>query len=189
MAQVWDVVRGKPIGPPLPHHDGIEHAEFSPDGRFIATASRDMTAIIWDAVRGKPIAPPLRHLSHVTSVSFSPDSHLILTISADGTARVWETLTGEPITPPLVHENMVSEGSWRPDGQEIITSSYDGSARIWDISPSKEPVESLKVQAELFSASRLDPQIGPVSLTAREMNERWQVRRHIGEDTKPLAGR
>jgi WD40 repeat protein len=84
---------------------------------------------------------------------------------------------------------MVSAGTWRPDGQEIITSSYDGSARIWDISPSTEPLESLKVQAELLSASRLDPEIGPVSLTAREMNERWHVLRHSGGDGKRLAGR
>jgi WD40 repeat protein len=91
-------------------------------------------------------------------------------------------MTGEPITPPLVHENGLSEGNWRPDGQEIITSSYDGTARIWDISPSTEPLESLKAQAELLSASRLDPQIGPVSLTALEMNERWQMRRHGGGD-------
>jgi hypothetical protein len=36
-------------------------------------------------------------------------------------------------------------------------------------------LERLKVQAELLSASRLDPEIGPISLAAREMNERWQI--------------
>jgi WD40 repeat protein len=181
-AQVWDVASGKKVGPPLPHRDGIIHVEFSPDGRFIATGSKDMTAIIWDASLGKPIAPPLRHLSYLGGASFSPDSQLILTTSHDGTARIWEAMSGEPITPPLVHENILSEGTWRPDGQEILTSSYDGSARIWDISPSSEPLQTLNLRAELLSASRLDPEIGPISLTAQEMNQRWQTLRHSDQE-------
>jgi len=87
-----------------------------------------------------------------------------------------------------MHEDGLSAGAWRPDGQEILTSSYDGSARIWDISPSTEPLERLKLQAELLSASRLDPEIGPISLTAREMNERWQLLHHRSADAERTKG-
>jgi eukaryotic-like serine/threonine-protein kinase len=183
-ALVWNIASGKQVGEPLPHRDGVLHVEFSPDGRFIASASMDKTAVIWDAITGKQIAPPLRHTSYVMSASFSPDSTFVLTIGYDGTARVWETTTGEPITPPLVHDDSITAGAWRPDGKEIITSSYDGSARIWDISPGTEPLESLKLEAELLSASRLDPEIGPVSLTAPEMNDRWQMLRLSRRDGK-----
>ena len=36
-------------------------AAFSPDGRFVVTASVDRTARVWEAATGKAIGEPLRH--------------------------------------------------------------------------------------------------------------------------------
>src|SRR5262249_51167551 len=58
-ARIWDAVTGAPIGPPLWHAGGVSYAEFSPDGKRIAEASRDGTARVWDASSGRPVTPPL----------------------------------------------------------------------------------------------------------------------------------
>ena len=65
-------------------------AVFSPDGKFIVTASCDKTARVWDAKTGKAVTEPLKHESTVNSAVFSQDGKYIVTASRDNTARVWE---------------------------------------------------------------------------------------------------
>jgi WD40 repeat protein len=93
---------------PLRHEKGVWSAAFSPDGRFVATASSDKTAHVWEAATGKPIGEPLRHEEAVNSAAFSPDGRFVATASSDKTARVWEAATGKPIGQPLRHEKAVS---------------------------------------------------------------------------------
>ena len=82
----------------------LSSAAFSPDGRFVVTASWDGTARVWEAATGKAIGEPLRHEKAVRSAAFSPDGRFVVTASGDGTARVWEAATGKAIGEPLRHE-------------------------------------------------------------------------------------
>ena len=59
----------------------FESAAFSPDGRFVVTASLDGTARFWEAATGKAIGEPLRHESAVLSAAFSPDGRFVVTAS------------------------------------------------------------------------------------------------------------
>jgi WD40 repeat protein len=89
-AQVWDAVSGQPLTEPLKHSNLITSVQFSPDGRWIATASTDHTARVWDAQNGQPLTEPLPHGDIVNSAQFTPDGRQILTTSDDGAARVWD---------------------------------------------------------------------------------------------------
>jgi dipeptidyl aminopeptidase/acylaminoacyl peptidase len=65
-------------------------AQFSPEGKRIATASADKTARVWDAESGQPLTEPLPHDGAVKSALFSPDGKRMVTASDDGIARVWD---------------------------------------------------------------------------------------------------
>ena len=136
----------------LKHDGNINSAVFSPDGKYIVTASLDNTARVWDAATGKPATKPLKHNSTVNSAVFSPDGKYIVTASWDNTARVWDAATGKPVTEPLKHDRSVSSAVFSPDGEYVVTASKDSTARVWDAATGKPLTEPLKHDGSVFSA-------------------------------------
>jgi WD40 repeat protein len=72
------------------HSEAIEALSFSKDGKFLASASDDNTALIWDLAAGKTTQTIKGHTDAVISASFSPDGKQLVTTSRDKTIRVWD---------------------------------------------------------------------------------------------------
>ena len=121
----------------------LHSAQFSPDGKKIATACWT-AAQIWDAQTGKALTQPLPHKGEVNSAQFSPDGKQLATASSDQTAMLWDVQTGRPLHKPLIHAGGVNSAQFSPDGRSIVTASQDGTARVWDVSSGQligEPLE------------------------------------------------
>ena len=84
---MWDLT-GKLIQEFKGHQGAVSSVSFSPDSKYIATASWDNTARLWD-LTGKLIQEFKGHQGQLWSVSFSPDGKYIATASGDNTARLW----------------------------------------------------------------------------------------------------
>ncbi len=113
------------------HGGWVDNADFSPDGKWVVTASRDKTARIWDAATGQTVRTLEGHEGSVARASFSSDGNLIATTSADHTARLWDRLTGSVIA--VIHHDLeINNATFSPDGRLILTSSADGTAGLWD---------------------------------------------------------
>ncbi|HIL11309.1 MAG TPA: hypothetical protein EYG11_21670, partial [Candidatus Latescibacteria bacterium] len=145
-ARVIDARTGQPISERMEHGGAVFRAEFSPDGRWVLTASTDGTARVWDAVTGTPVSGSMTHgrLHHAT---FSPDGALVATAGADNTARVWDAATGQPVTAPLRHLNQVNWVAFDPACRSVITASRDHTARIYQLPMERERLTGKATQS------------------------------------------
>jgi WD40 repeat protein/tetratricopeptide (TPR) repeat protein/tRNA A-37 threonylcarbamoyl transferase component Bud32 len=175
-AGLWDAGTGDSVGVPLNHRGPVRYAEFSPDGRRVATASWDWTARIWDTATGAALTPPLGHNAEVNECRFSADGERVLTCSNDGTARVWRSATGEPLTPPLRHVGKVTSARFSADGRRVFTrgdvaGAYE--ARVWDLAVAEQSADQLLTSAQDLASQRLDitGTLVPLDADARRATE------------------
>ena len=183
-----------PLTGSMPHHGGINSAQFSPDGQRVVTASTDKTARVWDASSGKPLGEPMKHELPVNSAQFSMDGQRVVTASNDMTARVWDASSGKPLGEPMKHEERVNSARFSPDGQWVVTASADGTARVWD-SASGKPVGKPMQHGGLTFGGVLSAQFSPngrqVVTASADMTARvWDAAsgRPVGEPMKHENG-
>jgi WD40 repeat protein len=130
-ARVWDYAAGEPVGPLLHPGTAVRSLEFSPDGRWLLSASEDRTARVWEVAKGTQIGAPFQHPDKVVSASFSPDGRRMVTACNDGMARVWDVssvaLAASRSTPESARP-----GTPSGNASALVFDSSGAGARILD---------------------------------------------------------
>jgi len=124
------------------HTDAVRNVAWSPNGQWIATASRDGTARLWSAASRTCSQILEGHGDMVEMAAWSPDSTKIVTVSRDCTARVWDVESGRTSAELTVGTDIARAVAWSPDGARIAVGSRDRVIRIWD-------TDSYTVETEL----------------------------------------
>jgi WD40 repeat protein/predicted Ser/Thr protein kinase len=128
VARLRDPATWEILGGPLRHGARINTAEFSPDSRFVLTASADGTARRWLTTNGQPAGPPLRHRAQVLTAVFSPDSGRVLTADLAGDGQLWDAAVDQPLGQPFKLDRTIGPDSFSADGALVAAHSRD---KLW----------------------------------------------------------
>ena len=86
---MWDVETEKEITSIIGHQNWVRSIMFSPDGKTLASASRDSTIKLWNVGTGKEITSLTGHQALVSSVAYSSDGKTLASASFDNTIKLW----------------------------------------------------------------------------------------------------
>lgn len=98
----------------------ITFAQFSADGRWLATSDEECQVRLWNPKTGEAVktGAPMAHNGYVGGLSFSPDGILLTSVSNDGTTRVWQVPGCNLVTPtPEDQGTLVYKVAWNPKGR------------------------------------------------------------------------
>ncbi len=125
----------------------LARVRFSPNGKWLATASTDGKLLLWDVEQvlagERPTLEPLREIAAVgfnlQGVAFSPDGRRIAAGGGPmgdepfGWAGLWDVMTGEPIAQMEGMPDATLGIAVSPDGLHVATAGRDGMARLWSV--------------------------------------------------------
>ena len=136
------------------HEQTITRARFSPDGKWLASASRDWTLKIWD-LRGflgnsdageeepnldaeVPVQTLEGHTKRIYAFDWSPDGNRIVSGDYDSNIFLWrrdeegQFVRDGSLKDEAGHTNEIRSISWSPNGNWIATGAKDRRWILWD---------------------------------------------------------
>ncbi len=129
--RLWDPRSGS-IVRSLIDNSQIMSFALSPDGRVLASGTRNKTITFWDVGSGNLIRTLSPRDDEVWTLAFSPDGRSLGSAGATGVIKLWDANTGEMLRHIDGHRNWVLSLAFSPDGHLLASGSRDRTLKLWD---------------------------------------------------------
>lgn len=107
------------------HIGSVNGCEYSPDGKWIVSASLDRTLKVWEATSGAEHLALSGHTGPVLAYGYSPDGKWIVSASSDYTLKVWEVQLGQCVLTYPVDEALF-DCAFHPDELHLVACGQLG---------------------------------------------------------------
>lgn len=139
----------------LRHSDRVNGLAFSPDGRHLASASRDGTVKIWNLDNGRELVCYRGHLQqsddstrqgkastnvlHVSDVAFHPEGRWVASVSGNQ-VHLWDATTGQLVKVLLQSktDRPLKCLAFHPRGTHLAVGGDDGILHVVEMSSGRE---------------------------------------------------
>ena len=129
--------RGKVLRPELALQIGhtlpVLCVAFSPNGKVLASGSRDNTIKLWDTASGALRRTLSGQKGIIMSVAFSPDGKVLASGGSDAAIRFWDAATGAMLRTLRGHDSSITSIAFSPDGKTLVSGSYDDTIKLWNV--------------------------------------------------------
>lgn len=113
------------------HAGEVFSAEFSPDGKAVASASFDRQIYLWNTFgECENYAATIGHKGAILDIHWSSDGSKLFTASSDKTCGVWDAQTGERIRRLRGHASIVNCCSPAQKSPLLASGSDDGTIKV-----------------------------------------------------------
>jgi WD40 repeat protein len=114
------------------HLAGVNALAWSPDGKFIASASDDTFVQVFEAAIGTRRLIYRGHTEEVAAVAWSPTGQWIASAGQDRTVQIWNAASGgAPVDTYTGHIDRVNSVAWSANEHELVSGSDDKSVHVW----------------------------------------------------------
>lgn len=134
---IWEMSTGQCVLRYEGHSTDVYAIQWSPNGKYIASAGKDNMVQVWEATTGRPVYRDKKHTDWVTTLAWSSDSQRLASGSLDHTVQVWDALSGSNVLRYGLHTEGVYAIAWSPDGRQIASGGMDKAIQIWDAATGK----------------------------------------------------
>ena len=116
------------------HQAAIYKVVFSPNGRFLVSASGDRSVRIWKIRDGSSkVLPVVGTPNLFISVAFSDDGRFIAAGNYDNSLWIWDSRTHRLVAKWQGHEGSVWCTQFTADGKGLISGGADKTVKYWDV--------------------------------------------------------
>lgn len=172
----------------IQHESGFIHdAQFSPDGKLLATGSSDHSLRLWDTVTGLSAGPPLAHSGWIFSAQFSQDGQRLLTASSDKQARIWDLATMKAIVATREHGDQVFSVTFLPGEEMFLASTRDGQITAWDASFGKMIAPARQIPGMIYQLSHNGPSSRVIASGNSDSIRSFDWKQWIPQSDMPLS--
>jgi eukaryotic-like serine/threonine-protein kinase len=139
---VWEVDSRKTVAVLSDLNVIVRDLVFSPDGRWLATATggNDAAIRIWDLHTRKQTRALLGYQHNALSLAVSKDGTLLASGSQDGTVCLWDTRTWK-LRGQMKQGTSVYGLAFTPDGTRLAAGCADAVIRLWDVGTCQDVAE------------------------------------------------
>lgn len=152
------------------HADRVNALAYSPDGAWVASASKDGTVKVWDLGNGREVCTYRGHLDQpddptrattnvlaVADVAFHPKGKVVAS-AAGNQVHLWDPATGKAVKTVLSlgkTDKPVKAVAYSPDGKRLAVGADDGVLRVIDSESGKEvyasPSRNARIERVCYS--------------------------------------
>jgi hypothetical protein len=129
--RIWDTQTLQLVVWLKEHSGDFNSITYSPNGKQLASESKNNTVGIWDTQTWQLRAQLKGHSDWVRSVAYSPDGKQLASGSSDNTVGIWGMQTLQPVTQLKGHSGSVRSVAYRIDGKQLASGSWDNSVFLW----------------------------------------------------------